>query len=185
MSAVKNMGLMDMLTARWGGLASRERALVGSAIALVAAALLWWVGISPALTQLRQARAAAPALDAQLQLMRAQAAQATSLKAQRSLSYDESLRSLESTVKAAGAPGAAGAVATLAVSDARASITLRGISGDALAQMLSQLRSNARLVPSELRLKQSATSAAPTTPSTTTQISTAWDGTMVLSLPAR
>ena len=191
MSAVKNMGLMDMLAARWGGLASRERALVGSAIALVAAALMWWVGISPALTQLRQARAAAPALDAQLQLMRAQAAQATSLKAQRALSYDESLRSLESTVKAAGAPGAAGAsgaagaVATLAVSDARASITLRGISGDALAQMLSQLRSNARLVPSELRLKQSATSAAPTTPSTTPQTSTAWDGTMVLSLPAR
>ncbi len=184
MSAVKNTGLIDALGGKWASLVSRERMLVGSAIALIAAAALWWIGISPALTQLRQAQAAASALDAQLQLMRGQAAQATSLKAQRALSYDESLRSLESTVKAAGGASAAGAVATLAVSDARASITLRGISGDALAQMLAQLRSNARLVPSELRLKQAATSVAPA-PNTTTQISTTWDGTMVLSLPAR
>ena len=174
MSAVKNRGVLDALSARWAALASRERMLVGSAIALICTALLWWIGISPALTQLRQARAAAPALDAQLQLMRSQAAQATSLKAQRALSYDESLRSLENTVKAASA------VATLAVSDARASITLRGISGDALAQMLAQLRSNARLVPTELRLKQ-----ASTTSNTTAPITTTWDGTLVLSLPAR
>ncbi len=181
MSATKNMGLVDALNAKWAALASRERMLVGSAIALVAAAALWWIGISPALTQLRQAQAAAPALDAQLQLMRSQAAQATALKAQRLLGYDESLRSLESTVKAAGA------VATLAVSDARASITLRGINGDALAQMLAQLRSNARLVPSELRLKQAATSAAPNALNivNSTPASTTWDGTMVLSLPSR
>ena len=55
MSALKNATLMDALAARWGGLASRERVLVGSAIGLVVVALLWWVGISPALKQLRQA----------------------------------------------------------------------------------------------------------------------------------
>ena len=174
MSAAKNKGLMDAMRAKWAALASRERMLVGGAIALITAAALWWIGISPALMQLRQARAVAPELDAQLQLMRSQAAQATSLKAQRALSYDESLRSLESTVKAASA------VATLALSDARASITLRGISGDALAQMLAQLRSNARLVPTELRLKQASTA-----PNTTAPITTTWDGTLVLSLPAR
>lgn len=191
MSAARNSALMDALAARWGGLASRERVLVGSAIALVAAALLWWVGISPALQQLRQARAAAPALDAQLQLMRAQASEAVSLKAQRSLSYDESVRSLEAAVKTLGAVANSGG--TLSVSDGRASITLRAVSGDALAQFLAQVRSNARLVPSELRLKLAATSvgAAPlnATPAasaaTITAAAAAWDGTIALSLPAR
>ena len=186
MSVAKNSVLMDALAVRWGGLASRERVMVGSAMALVAAALLWWVGISPALNQLRQARAAAPALDAQLQSMRAQAAEATSLKAQRSLSYDESLRSLEASVKTLGA--AANSGGTLSVSDSRASVALRGVSGDALAQFLAQVRSNARLVPSELRLKQAASSPATTPAAAATAIvpaATAWDGTMVISLPAR
>ncbi len=171
MSAVPNAGLLDALALRWGALASRERALVGGAAALIVAALLWGIAISPALTGLRQASQAAPQLEAQLQLMRAQASQAASLKAQRLLSYDESLRSLEAAVQSLGAG------ATLSVSDARASIMLRGISGDALTQMLAQVRANARLVPSELRIKQSTTPAAGAAP--------AWDGTMVLNLPAR
>lgn len=198
MTAAKSLGLLDALGGRWAALASRERALVGSAIMLVLAAVLWWIGIAPALTQLRQAREAAPALDAQLQLMRAQAAQATTLRAQRSLSYDESLRSLENSVKSLGAGG------VLNVSDARASITLRGVSGDALAQMLAQVRSNARLVPSEVRIKQAAGIApnpavvsgngAPVGTATGTStalgtaaapVATAWDGTVVLSLPSR
>lgn len=197
MSAAKHSGLLDALAARWAALASRERVLVGSAVALIAAALLWWVAIAPALASLRQASAAAPALDAQLQLMRAQAVEATTLRAQRSLSYDESLRSLEAAVKALGAS------ATLSVSDARASITLRGASGDALAQMLAQVRANARLVPSELRLKQTTPSAAPsaapsTAPSTAPSntppaaansnpapAATLWDGTIMLGLPSR
>jgi general secretion pathway protein M len=171
MSAVKNSALMDAVSKRWASLASRERMLVGSAIALIAVALLWWVGISPALTKIKQARQAAPQLDAQLQLMRAQASEASTLKAQRQLSYDESLRSLENSIKTLGA-GAA-----LSVNDARASITLKAVSGDALAQWLAQVRANARLVPSELRLQKTA--AANSASATT------WDGSVVLSLPNR
>jgi general secretion pathway protein M len=171
MSAVKNNPLMTLLAARWAALAPRERVLVGSAVALMTAALLWWVGLSPALKQLRQARDVAPQLDAQLQLMRAQASEAASLKAQRALSYDESLRSLENSIKTLGAG------ATLSISDARANIALRAVSGDALAQWLAQVRANARLVPSELRLKKSASAA--------TSAATSWDGSIVLNLPAR
>jgi general secretion pathway protein M len=170
MSAVKNNAVMSILAARWAALASRERVMVGSAVALMAAALLWWMGISPALTKLRQAREAAPQLDAQLQLMRVQANEAASLKAQRALSYDESLRSLENSIKTLGAG------ASLSVSDARASITLRAVSGDALAAWLAQVRANARLVPSELRLKKVA-GASPAI--------TNWDGSIVLNLPSR
>lgn len=183
MSAVKNsgrgFGVVQLLATRWAALASRERVLVGGAIALIAVSLLWWVGISPALKQLRQARAAAPAIDAQLQLMRSQSAEATSLKAQRALSYDESLRSLENSVKTLGTGS------TLSVSDARASISLRAVSGDALAQWLAQVRANARLVPSELRLKQTATSSATSAAPASLPLAPTWEGTIVLGLPAR
>jgi general secretion pathway protein M len=175
MSVVKNNTLQNALAARWASLAQRERVLVGSAVALIFVALLWWIGIAPALAKIKQAREAAPQLDAQLQQMRVAASEATTLKAQRLLSYDESLRSLENSIKTLGTG------ATLSVNDARASILLRGVSGAALAQWLAQVRANARLVPSELRLKQAAAGGAAVSPATPT----AWDGTIVLSLPAR
>ncbi len=174
MSAVKPSALKEVMSARWAALASRERVLVGSAMALIAVALLWWIGIAPALSKIKTAREAAPQLDAQWQLMRAQSQEAASLKSQRQLGYDESLRSLEASIKTLGAG------ATLSVNDARASIMLKGVSGDALAQWLAQARANARLVPSELRLQKSAASVATATTSQTT-----WDGSIALSLPAR
>lgn len=163
--------LQTALSQRWAALASRERMLVGSAGALIAVALLWWVGLSPALSKIRQAKQLTPQLDAQLQLMRAQAQEASSLKGQRQLSYDESLRSLEASIKTLGAG------ATLSVQDARASVLLKASSGDAIAQWLAQVRSNARLVPTELRLQRAAT-ASP-------GAAVLWDGSVVLSLPAR
>lgn len=163
---------------RWNALASRERSMIAAAVALVTITLIWWVGISPALAKLRAAREAAPQVQAQLQLMRAQAGEAANLKAQRSLSYEESLRALELAVKTLGAG------ASLSVSNERASVSLRAVSGDALAQWLAQVRANARLVPTELKLQQAAATANPTSSATKT-VATAWDGQLVLSLPAR
>jgi general secretion pathway protein M len=173
MSPSNNSPTANALAQRWAAFAPRERALLTAAAVLIVSALLWWVGIAPALSTLRSAQAAAPALDAQLQVMRTQAQEAASLKAQRSLSYDESLRALEGSMKALGA------TASLTVSDSRANVSLRGTSGDALAQWLAQVRSNARLVPAELRVKKAAnpTPAAPTP--------TAWDGSVVFNLSTR
>jgi general secretion pathway protein M len=168
---------MNELLARWNAFAPRERSLVAAAVALTMLALLWWVGISPALAKLRAARDAAPQVQAQLQLMRAQAAEAASLKSQRILSYEESLRALETSVKSLGAG------ATLSVNNDRASVSVRAVSGDALAQWLAQVRANARLVPTELKLQKSTASSA--SASTATASMAAWDGQLVLSLPAR
>jgi general secretion pathway protein M len=179
MKNAKSNALQAALEARWSAFAPRERVLVGSTAALIALALLWWVGISPALAKIKQAREAAPQLEAQLQFMRAQANEVASLKAQRLLGYDESLRSLENSVKTMGTG------ATLNVNDARASITLRAVSGDALAQWLAQVRANARLVPSELRLKKSIAPSGAAPGSTPTLTATTWDGSIVLNLPAR
>jgi general secretion pathway protein M len=167
-----------MITQRWQAMATRERSLIALAAALIFAALMWWLGISPALNTLRQTRTAAPQLEAQLQLMRSQAAEAATLKAQRALSYEESLRALDNSIKTLGSG------ASLSVNDSRASVTLKAVSADALAQWLAQARANARLVPTELRLQKNAASA-PATTDTSTASAVSWDGQIVLTLPAR
>ncbi len=186
---------MNAVAQRWASLAEREKLMVAGAGLITGLALLWWVALAPALQTLRAADAQHAQVDAQLQSMRLLAAEATALRGQRTLGYEESLRNLENSVKQT-----LGAGATLSVSDARASLTLKGVSADALAQWLSQARVNARVVPSEARLQRSNAGAAvsavapPGTASSAIAASAAtsvspspvlWDGVLVLALPAR
>jgi general secretion pathway protein M len=176
---------MNALQTRWATLGAREQRLVIIASVLVVAALLWWVALAPALQTLRSAPAQHAQVDAQLQNMRSLAAEATALRAQRALSYEESLRNLESSVKQTLGTGA-----SLSVSDSRASLTLKGVSANALAQWLSQARVNARVVPSEARLQRSLASAPTSSASASAATGTAnsiatWDGMLVLALPPR
>jgi general secretion pathway protein M len=160
----------------WAGLGAREQRLVGIAGLIVGIAVLWWVAIAPALTTLRTTGQQHAAVDSQLQSMRVLANQARDLRANRALSYEESLRNLESSVKQTLGSGA-----TLAVTDNRANVTLRAVNADALALWLNQARINARVVPSEMRLTRTASAPA----ATGTPTVSSWDGTMVLTLPAR
>lgn len=159
------MTLPPLLQARWNSLARREQQLLLGALALVLAALLWWVGVAPALTTLRSADNQHRLLDAQLQQMQRLQAQAKTLQAQPRMALDEARRLLEASVK----PMAA--TAQLVLVGERASVTLKGASPDALAQWLTQARLNARAVPSEAHLVRSAAGT--------------WDGTLVLTLGAR
>ena len=156
------------LRARWTQLDSRERTLVFAAVSVVSVALLWWVGISPALNTLRQADAQRSGLAAQVQKMQSLQAQAQAIASQPKINRDDALRALEASVKGLGA------TAQLNVAGDRATVTLRGAAADALARWLSQARVNARAIPSEARLTRSAASAGS---------AAAWDGTVVLSLP--
>jgi general secretion pathway protein M len=184
---------MNAVAQRWASLAAREKTMVVGAGIVVGLALLWWVALAPALQTLRAANAQHAQADAQLQSMLLLAAEATALRGQRALGYEESLRNLENSVKQTF-----GAGATLSVSDARASLTLKAVSADALAQWLSQARINARVVPSEARLQRHnlAASAGVAVPSSTAGSATStaaaaspapvlWDGVLVLALPAR
>ncbi len=178
---------MNAIKLWWAALGAREQRMVSIAGTLVGLALLLSVAISPALKTLRSASKEHAAADAQLQSMRIQAEQATSLRAQRALGYDESLRNLENSTKQT-----LGAGATLSVSDNRASLALKGVSADALALWLSQARINARVVPSEARLQRSGASTATTTATVSASTATAtsatganWNGVMVLTLPPR
>lgn len=156
------MKLPPFLEARWQGAADRERQLVLAGLTLLLLALVWWLGVAPALATLRSAQTQRQLLDAQLQQMQSLQAQAKALQAQPRITFDEARRLLEASVKSFGAS------AQLMLAGERATLTLRGASADALAQWLTQVRLNVRAVPSEARLVRNASGA--------------WDGTLTLNL---
>jgi general secretion pathway protein M len=162
------MKMPPALQARWNVLAPREKTMVAAAAGLVAFALVWLTAVSPALKTLRTAEEAHRGVDAQWQQMANLQAQAQTLQAQPRISYDEALRALELSVRQRLGTGA-----TLNVTGERATISLRAVPADALAQWMAQARVNARVLPAEARLARSA--GAPGS----------WDGTLVLTLPPR
>jgi len=154
------------LRARWAGLAPRERLLVGSAAGLVAFALLWWIAIAPALGTLRSAPLQHRSLDAQLQHMKRLQSQAKAMQSQPKQGADEAMRQLEATIRQQ-----LGVSARYAIAAERVTITLTNTPAPALAQWLTQVRTNARAIPGEARLARNAAGG--------------WDGSLVLALPPR
>lgn len=159
------MTRLARLQARWGAVSRREQRLLLAALALLLAAVLWWVGLAPALATLRSTQTQHRLLDAQLQQMQRLQAQAKMLQAQPRLTVDEARRLLEASVKQQFA-----ATAQLVLVGERVTVTLKGASAHALAQWLAQARLNARAVPSEAHLVRNAAGT--------------WDGTLVLNLSA-
>ncbi len=151
---------------RWQTLAPREKTLLGAALAVVAAALLWWVAIAPALNVLKTVQTQRVALGAQLQQMQNLQAQAKALQALPKIKNADAARALESLVRQR-----LGATAQLQVVGSQATLSLTNVRADALAQFLGQARAQANALPSQARLRRSASPEA-------------WDGTLVLLLPA-
>lgn len=154
------MKLLALIQVRWHSISRREQQLVLAALALLLAALLWWVGLAPALATLRAAENQHQLLAAQLQQMQRLQAQVKTLQAQPRMAFDDARRLLEASLKSLGT------TAQLAVAGERVTVTLKGASADAVAQWLMQARLNARAVPSEARLVRSAAGT--------------WDGSLVL-----
>jgi len=155
----------DALRTRWAAMAPRERALSATAAVVVGFALLWWVGVAPALQTLRGAGTQHAALDAQLQRMRGLQAQAQALQAQPRQGHDDALRALEQTIRQR-----LGIAARYSIAGERVNVTLAAVPPDTLAQWLTQARVNARALPAEARLVRNAAGQ--------------WDGTLVMTLPA-
>ncbi len=143
--------------------------LAAVASGLLLAALIWWIALRPALTTLREAPAQRQALDTQLQRMRQLEAQALAMRSAQQalppLGREEAQRALEATVRQHF-----GEAGRLVVSAEGATLTLTGVSGQALAQWLSQSRIEARMLPTEARLNRQANGL--------------WQGQMTLTLPA-
>jgi len=176
------MNLGEQLRARWASLDLRERRMVAIAAALVALALLWWIALAPALRTLAAARAEHARLDAQLQQMATLQNRAKTLQAQPRLNRDDALRGLETSVRQSLGSNAQLMTAS---GDGAATVTLRAVPADALAQWLSQARGNAHAVPREAHLTRSA-AAPPAAGNKDPQepAKVRWDGTLVMALPA-
>lgn len=150
---MKTPEALRQFQARWRALDAREQTLATSAVLLVGLALVWWLLVAPPLRTLRTAEAQQRSLDVQLQKMQALQAQAQALQTQTKLGRDEAVRALEASVKQR-----LGVAGQLAVVGDRATVTLRNVPADALAQWLAQARVNARAIPGEVRLVRSTLS---------------------------
>jgi len=157
---------MQMLREHWAALAPREQALAAAAAALVALALVWWIALGPAIATLRSSEAQHRSLDAQLQHMKRLQAQARAAQSQPRHNPDEAMRQLETTIRQQ-----LGTSARYGIAGERVTVTLSNTPPAALAQWLSQVRGSARAIPAEARLTRNAAGG--------------WDGSVVLTLPAR
>lgn len=156
----------QQMRARWAALAPREQALVAGAAVLVGLALLWWVALAPALSTLRAAEAQHRALDTQLARMQQWQAQARAMQALPRQGGEEAMRQLEASIRQQ-----LGVSARYSITGERVTITLANTPAPALAQWLAQVRTNARAIPGEAKLARNAGGG--------------WDGSLVLTLPAR
>ena len=162
----KKPNLLQSVSSRYQAFKPREKTLISAAAALVGLALLWWIGIAPALNVLKTVKTQSISLDAQLQQMQGLQAQAKALQALPKIKSGDAARALETLARQR-----LGASTQVSVIGNQASLTLTSASPDVLAQFLSQARASASALPSQARLRRSATNPQ------------VWDGTLVLSLP--
>ena len=196
------MTWFDSLNERWQAwwpeLPPREQRLVIIAATVVVLALLWWVALAPALRTLTSAPAEHAQLDAQLQQMTTLQTQARALQSQPRSNRDDSLRALETSVRQS-----LGANAQLQTAGANEGVTVqvRAAPAEGLAQWFGQARSNARAVPREAHLTRApgggggvaqgafgqtgSSNAAASAAAAAEAAKVRWDGTLVMSLPAR
>lgn len=148
----------------WNQRPPREQSLLRLAALLAAAGLLWSLALAPALRTVRTFEAKRTAQESQLQAMLRLQAQAQALQALPRLSQTAATQALQASVQQAF-----GTLADVTISGDSATVRLRGVTADALAQWLSSARSNARCVPVQAHL---------------TRAGTAWSGTLQMALPA-
>lgn len=148
-------------------LSARERTAVTVAAWVIGLGLLWWLAVAPAIGTLQQAPARHARVDAQLSQVQRLAATAEAVRGQSSTQppgRDEVLRALETATQGLAGTG------QLSVLGDRATVTLRNTPPAALAQWLSQVRINARLLPLESKINREPGSPG-------------WSGTVVLTGP--
>jgi general secretion pathway protein M len=147
----------------WSQRAPREQTILKLATSLVGFALLWWVALAPGLRTLRTFEATRQAQATQLQAMQQMQAQAKVLQEQPRIAQAQALQALQTSVQQAF-----GTKADITSSAANATVTLRGVSAESLAQWLASARKQARSAPTQARL---------------TRAGATWSGTLTLALP--
>jgi general secretion pathway protein M len=149
---------------RWQALRPREQRGLSLLGALLAVLLFWLIAIAPALNTLRDSDHRRAQIGQQHAHMLALQAQAQALQTRTPISRDEALRNLQGLTP--------GAQIQLNVQGDRVMVQLKAVPAAALANWLTQARSQAQALPVEAHLTRSNTAMT-------------WDGSLVLSLPNR
>ena len=149
---------------RWQALSPREQRGLSLLGALLAVLLFWLIAIAPALNTLRDSDHRRAQIGQQHAHMLALQAQAQALQTRTPISRDEALRNLQGLTP--------GAQMQLNVQGDRVMVQLKAVPAAALANWLTQARSQAQALPVEAHLTRSNTAMT-------------WDGSLVLSLPSR
>jgi general secretion pathway protein M len=134
------------LALRWRQLGERERFVLGALAVVLGLLLGWSLLIAPALRTLKGAPAELERLEAQLQQMQAQAAEARTLRAAPTVPPAQAQAALKASVDHLGAS------ARLSLSGDRAIVTLNDIAPQALQAWLGEARAAARARPVEAQL---------------------------------
>lgn len=132
----------------WKGRAPRERLAVLLAAGLVGLFLVWLIFVQPAWRTLREAPVRLDALDAQLQQMQRLAAESQGLRGVAAVSQAQAAAALKAATDRLGDKG------RLSMQGDRASLTLNGVSPEALRGWLLEARGAARVRPTEAQLSR-------------------------------
>jgi general secretion pathway protein M len=157
------------LKERWNQLAEQERQMITLIAALLVFAIVWLQLLAPARATMRNADTQAKALGAQMQQMQKMESEALALQKQPALNFDAALKAL-----GAATQQTLGARAQMTNTTEHASVTLRDVPADVLAQWFVQARINARSVPIEAQLSRSSADSQ-----------AVWNGVVLMSLPGR
>jgi general secretion pathway protein M len=134
--------------ARWRSFAPRERLALGVGGALLAVFIAWSAFIAPAWRTLQAAPAELDQLDSQLQQLQRLAADAKTLQGAPPMPAAEAVAPLKAATDRLGGKGA------IVFQGDRATLTLTGVSGDALRDWLREARSGARARATDVQLNR-------------------------------
>jgi general secretion pathway protein M len=132
----------------WHGRTPRERRAVTLVLVVLALFLVWTLAVQPAWRTVRAAPAQLDRLDAELQQMQRIAAESRQLRDVAPVSVAQAGAALKA------AADRLGATARLVLQGERASLTLSGVSPEALRAFLIEARSGARARPLEAQLQR-------------------------------
>lgn len=168
--------LRNVLQPRWQALSAREKRGVLSVGILLACVLGWQLLIAPAHNKLRQADAQRLVIAQQLAHMQNLQAQAQALQQRTPMSRDIALKTLQGLTLHP--------TMQLTPQGERVTVTLKAVPAQVLSEWLTQARTQAQSLPSEVHLTRTSANNAVTAPATSASVQTpAWDGQLVLVLP--
>lgn len=147
----------------WTERSTKEKWALQLAALAVVGAVLWSIALAPAVRTLKSYEANRLKLDADLLYMQSLQAQAQALQALPRLSQATATQALRESVQKAF-----GKNADITVYGASATVTLRDVAPDTLAQWLTSARTEAHSAPVQAHL---------------TNTSASWSGTLQMALP--